>query len=254
MFTQINGMKIHYIEQGTGPDVLLLHGWGASSESFKGIMSSLSDRCHLVAIDFPGCGESDLPKTALNIDDYVDLVLKFCESLGLEAPILIGHSHGCRVIMKLCGTKLMEPKKIVMLGGAGIKPRFNLKKEIKIKTFKAVKGFLGLPFFKKNSEELINKARVRFGSADYSSAPEVMRKTMVNLINQDMTPYIPEIIASTLLVWGENDTATPIREAKIIENGVSGSTKLHIIKDAGHWAMVEKPAEVLGHIAEFLDV
>ena len=120
-----------------------------------------------------------------------------------------------------------------------------------IKTFKAVKGFLGLPFFKKNSEELINKARVRFGSADYSSAPEVMRKTMVNLINQDMTPYIPEIIASTLLVWGENDTATPLYMAKKIEKMIK-DCGLCVIKDAGHWAFVEKPAQVHAILRRFI--
>ena len=251
MFTHINGIKIHYIEQGTGADVLLLHGWGASAESFKGIINALSDRCHLVALDFPGCGDSDLPENPLDIDDYAKLVLEFCKALNLEAPILIGHSHGCRVIMQLCGTKLMTPQKIVMFGGAGIKPRFNLKKEVKIKTFKAVKEILRLPLFKNNSEKLIGKARARFGSADYSSAPEVMRKTMVNLINQDMTPYIPEISASTLLIWGENDTATPLYMAKKMEKMIK-DCGLCVIKDAGHWSFVEKPAQAHAILRSFI--
>ena len=96
--------------------------------------------------------------------------------------------------------------------------------------------------------------RKKIGSADYNSAPEVLRKSLVLAVNEDLTPVLSNITADTLLVYGENDTATPVREAKIIEQGVKGNAKLHIVKDAGHWAMVEKPVEVLGHIAEFLDV
>ena len=62
MFTTVSGMKIYYTEQGSGVPVLLLHGWGASSESWRGIMSVLSDKCRLVAPDLPGCGQSDLPE------------------------------------------------------------------------------------------------------------------------------------------------------------------------------------------------
>ena len=142
MFTTVSGMKIYYTEQGSGVPVLLLHGWGASSESWRGVMSVLSDKCRLVAPDLPGCGQSDLPEKPLCINDYLAFVLDFCAAVGLENPILIGHSHGCRIIMKLCGTGLMSPPKIVMIDGAGLKPRFSLKKQMKICFFKAVKRVL----------------------------------------------------------------------------------------------------------------
>ncbi len=251
MNIRLNDLNIHYIEQGVGNDVLLLHGWGASAESFKSIIGALQDKCHLVALDFPGCGKSDLPKEPLNIDDYVNLVLEFCKALQLNDPILIGHSHGCRVIMKLCGTGLMNPKKIVMIDGAGLKPKFNLKKTAKILTFKTVKRLLSLPPFKKNSEELIAKARTHFGSADYSAAPEVMRKTMVGLVNADMTPFVPNIKASTLLIWGENDTATPLYMAKKIEKMIT-DCGLCVIKGTGHWSFAEKPVEVNAILRSFI--
>ncbi len=251
MFAEVNGLKIHYTEQGSGPDVLLLHGWGASSDSWRGVIGALSHSCRLTAIDFPGCGQSDLPKSPMTTDDYVSLVLEFCKIKGLDNPILVGHSHGCRIIMKLCGTGLLAPSKIVFIGGAGIKPKFNLKKAVKQTAFKTVRRVLTLPMLKKHTEGLLNKARSHFGSADYNSAPEVMRKTLVNLVNDDMTPFIGSITASTLLIWGENDTATPLYMAKKIE-GMIPDCGLCIIKNTGHWSFVERPQEAHAILNSFL--
>lgn len=251
MFTEINGMKLHYTDEGSGPEVLFLHGWGASAASYNGIIKSLSNKCRCVALDFPGCGESDLPENPLNINDYLSLVIKFLDAAKLTNPILIGHSHGCRVIMKLCGTGLLNPPKIVMIDGAGIKPRFNFKKEVKVKTFKTIKWFLTLPVIRNYTEETIKKARSHFGSADYNSAPEVMRKTLVNLVNDDMTPYLDGIKSSTLLIWGENDTATPLYMAKQIEKIVP-DCGLCIIKGTGHWSFVEKPMQANAILNSFI--
>lgn len=251
MFTEVAGMKIYYTECGSGAPVLLLHGWGASSDSWKGVMSVLSGSCRLVAPDLPGCGQSDLPKRALCINDYLAFVMDFCNNLGLKDPILIGHSHGCRIIMKLCGTGLMHPPKIVMIDGAGIKPKFNFKKTLKIYSFKTVKRILTLPVIKGRTEGLLNKARSHFGSADYSSAPEVMRQTMVKLVNDDMTPYLDGITAPTLLIWGECDTATPLYMAQKIEK-IIPDCGLCVIKGAGHWSFVERPGEALPIIKSFI--
>lgn len=251
MFAEVNGMNIHYTEAGTGPDVLLLHGWGASCESWKGVMQALSGSCHMIALDFPGCGKSDLPERPLNINDYVALVMAFCSTVGFRDPILIGHSHGCRVIMKMCGSGLMNPEKIVMIDGAGLKPKFSFKKTAKVACFKTVKRVLTLPGLKKHTGELLQKARGHFGSTDYNSAPEVMRKTMVNLVNDDMTAYIDGIKASTLLIWGENDTATPLYMAKKLES-IIPDCGLCVIKNTGHWSFVERPAEAHAILKSFI--
>ena len=251
MFIECLNMNIHYTISGQGTDVLLLHGWGASLDSWKGVIGALEDKCRLIALDFPGCGKSDLPKQPLNIDDYTSLVLEFCQKLNLNNPILVGHSHGCRVIMKLCGTKLLNPEKIVLIDGAGLKPKFNLKKSFKVFCFKTVKKALTLPVIRKYTVNALIKARAYFGSADYTSAPEVMRKTLVTLVNDDMTPFVKNIAASTLLIWGENDTATPLYMAKILEKEIA-DCGLCVIKNTGHWSFVERPFEAHAILKSFL--
>ncbi len=251
IFVEINGLSISYTQQGEGKDVLLLHGWGSSFDAYKGVISALQDKCKLTALSFPGCGESSLPENPLCTDDYVELVLEFIKKLNLENPILVGHSHGCRVIMKAVGTGKISPQKIVFIDGAGLKPKRSLSYYAKVYSYKTAKFFLTLPVVKNYTEETLGRARNRFGSADYNSAPPVMKKTLSNLVNEDMTPFIKNIKASTLLIWGENDTATPLWMAKKLEKTIS-DCGLCVIKNTGHWSFVENPVQAHAILRSFL--
>ena len=88
MVVNIDGLNIEYTEKGSGIPVLLLHGWGSSFDVYNGIMSALEDRCRLVALNFPGCGNSDTMESPWNIDDYCNLVIKFIK-LELLLKILL---------------------------------------------------------------------------------------------------------------------------------------------------------------------
>lgn len=155
--------------------------------------------------------------------------------------------------MKLCGTGRVSPSKIILLDAAGVKHKRSFKSKCKTAAFKAVKKVLTVGLWKKSCEPVLQKARARFGSADYNSAPPVLRQTLVKVVNEDLTDLLENITASTLLIYGENDTDTPVSDARIIESRIKDSG-LCIIKGAGHWAFVEKPGEVLAIIKSFLQV
>ncbi|MCQ2455663.1 MAG: alpha/beta hydrolase [Clostridia bacterium] len=253
MFEEINGLKTEYVECGKkdGIPVLLLHGWGSSYDVYKGIMNALSDRCRLVALNFPGCGNSEVMATPWNLDDYCRLVLDFCKKTGLDNPILIGHSHGGRVALNLTANRLLNPPKIVLLDSAGLIPVKTTSQKIKIATFKFIKKVLSLPIINTFSVELLNRARRRFGSADYIAAPPVLRKTLVSLVNTDLRDILPDIKCPSLLIWGENDTATPLSDAKIIEKLIPDAG-LCVIKGTGHYSFCERPYEAHAILREFI--
>ncbi|MBQ6848354.1 MAG: alpha/beta hydrolase [Clostridia bacterium] len=251
MFTTVKGLRIEYTEKGNGTPVLLLHGWGSSFAVYTRIMASLSDRCRLVAVNFPGCGESQTMNEPWTLEDYCEFCLEFMKNVGLENPILIGHSHGGRVILKMAAEKMVNPPKIVLLDSAGLIPKKSFKQRFRVKSFKAIKGVLTLPVIKNYSEGLLNKARNYYGSADYNTAPEVLRNTLVKLVNTDLRDILPNISCPTLLIWGDCDTATPLEDAKIIESLIPDAG-LCVLKGAGHYSFCEKPYDTEAILKSFI--
>lgn len=247
----IDGMKIEYTETGSGIPVLLLHGWGSSFDVYRGIMSALCDRCRLVALNFPGCGKSDTMKEPWTLDDYCNLVIKFINAVDLENPIMVGHSHGGRVILKMVGSGMVAPDKIVLLDAAGLIPKKSMKQKMRARSFKIIKRVLTLPVIRNYSAGLLDKARKHYGSADYNAAPEVLRKTMVSLVNTDLRELLPNIKCPTLLIWGENDTATPLADAKTMENLIPDAG-LCVIKGTGHYSFCERPYEAHAILRSFI--
>lgn len=251
MIINIDGLNIEYTESGSGTPVLLLHGWGSSFNVYNGIISSLENRCRLVAVNFPGCGNSDTMKEPWSLEDYCDFVIKFMDAVKLENPIMIGHSHGGRVILKLAADGTVNPPKIVLLDSAGLIPKKSAKQKFRAKSFKAIKKVLTLPIIKNYSEGLLEKARRHYGSADYNAAPEVLRKTLVSLVNTDLRDIIHNIKCPTLLIWGDKDTATPLSDAKTIESLIPDAG-LCVLEGCGHYSFCEKPYQAHAILNSFI--
>lgn len=251
MNVNIDGLSINYTDTGSGTPVLLLHGWGSSNEVYRGIINTLSSRCRLVAPDFPGCGGSDTMTEPWDLNRYCEFVLKFMKAVNLENPIMMGHSHGGRVTLYMTAKGMVTPEKIVLLDAAGLIPKKSLKQKFRAKSFKVIKALLTLPVIKRFSGGLLDKARRHYGSADYNAAPEVLRKTLVSLVNTDIRELLPNIKCPSLLIWGENDTATPLEDAKIIEKLIPDSG-LCVIKGTGHFSFCEKPYEANAIINSFI--
>lgn len=228
----IDGLRINYVDEGQGAEVLLLHGWGAPAQSYRLIIDHLSPRCRVVAPDLPGFGGSGEPEKPWSVDDYADFVIKFASAVGLSSPVLIGHSYGGRVIIKLMNRQSLPftVPKIILIASAGIKPRRGLKYYLKVLPYKAAKRLF---------PALAQKMRGKIGSTDYRSASPVMRGTMVLSINEDLTPLLPGIKPPTLLIWGEKDTATPLSDGRTMEKLIPNAG-LVVLRDCGHFCFAER--------------
>ncbi len=253
MNISICGLNINYIDEGEGPVCLMLHGWGSSCDAYRGIIAAIKSDYRCIALDFPGFGKSEIMEKPWALEDYTKFIKCFCEELSLDEVILFGHSHGGRVALKLAAEKQTNVKKMVLLDAAGLIPKKSLKTRVRSRTFKIVKGFCTLPGLKKPCAGLLDKARGYFGSADYNAAPPVLRQTLVTLVNTDLRDILGGIEASTLLIWGENDTATPLSDAKIIEKTIP-DCGLCVIKNTGHWSFIENPGLAHAIIKSFLGV
>lgn len=247
----IDGIKINYIDKGTGPVALMLHGWGSSNAVWNGIIARFCDRLRFIAVDFPGCGKSGTMETPWTVADYSDFVIKLTKTLDITPQIVFGHSHGGRVGLYMAANNILVPKKLILFGSAGIVGKKPLSARIKIKSYKFAKKVLTLPLLKKPCAGILSDMQNRLGSADYNAAPPVLRKTLVNVVNTDLTDVLPDISCPTLLIWGENDTATPIQNGKKMEQLIK-DCGLCPLKGAGHYCFLDRPYETYAILDSFL--
>jgi len=227
----IDRRRVSYIDEGTGSPVLLLHGWNSPAENYQLIINHLSSRYRVLAPNFPGCGGSEEPETPWESSDYASFAVKFAAKMGIENPILIGHSNGGRTIIKLAANpppSFTFPK-IILIDAAGIKRKYGAGYYIKVYSYKLAKRI-----FPRLAEKMRNKT----GSEDYKTATPIMRQTMVRLLNEDMTPILHKIKAPTLLIWGDMDTATPLSDGKLMEKLIPDAG-LVIFKGTGHFSFAQ---------------
>ena len=124
MIINIDGYDINYIDEGSGDAVLLLHGWGSNLKCFISLINLLKSKYRVLALDYPGFGESDELKKSFSVDDYCDIVVDFLVKLDIKKVTLIGHSYGGRIILKLNNRKLpFEINKNVLIDSAGLKDK-----------------------------------------------------------------------------------------------------------------------------------
>lgn len=251
MITEIDGIKINYIEDGKGTNVLLLHGWGANIQTMLPIYNLLKDKCRVIALDLPGFGDSDKPNKPWNSFDYSEFIKKFINKLEINDLILFGHSHGGRISIILGSQNLQSIKKIVLIDSAGLIPKRNFKYHFKVYSFKFLKKVY-LAFYKViNREAELEKFYSKFGSTDYKEAKGTMRQTMVKVINDDLRPLLKKINTPTLLIWGDKDDYTPLYMGKIMENEIKGSG-LVILENAGHYSYIDNYNTFKAVIESFL--
>ncbi len=255
LFTTIDGIKINYEIKGSGDPVLLLHGWGSNLTLFNGITNIILKKYTAIALDLPGFGLSEEPKEPWSVDNYVDFVLKFIDFLDLKNIILLGHSFGCRIIIKMMSRNglLFSVPKIILTGGAGIKPKKTVKQKVKLAAYKITKGVLSSAPVKKAFPEALENLRKKNGSADYNNATPTMRATLVRVVNEDLTHLLPNISSPTLLIWGKNDTATPLSDGELMEKLIPGSGLVKI-DNAGHYSFLEQPYIFGKVISSFLEI
>ena len=248
---EIGGLQINFKKTGKGENILLLHGWGGSLEVFNKIHAALEPYFCVYSIDLPGFGKSQTPKEVWGVNDYTELLKSFIQAESIKNPILLGHSFGGRISIIYGATYPVN--KIILANSAGIKPKRKPEYYLKVYSYKSMKFILPVLLGKKRGEKILDNYRKKVGSADYKNADEQLRKIMVKVINEDLKEYLHRIKAPTLLMWGENDTATPVRDAEIIHKLIPDSG-LVVLKNAGHYSFIDKEYEFITIVKSFLGI
>ena len=248
---KLNGVEVAYSVEGEGLPVVLMHGWGCNSSTVVSIANALLPKVRVFNIDRPGFGKSEEPREVWGVYDYEEMLRQLIEHEAIERPTIIGHSYGGRVAIAYAAHHA-DVNKLVLVDSAGIKPRHSLKWYIKVYTYKAAKRLLPLLLGKEKGEKALDKVRGRSGSSDYRNSSPMMRAIMSKSIAQDLRHLMPDIKASTLLIWGEADTATPLADAKQMERLIAGSG-LVTFPGCGHYSFLDNPGQFRAVLRSFLN-
>ncbi len=251
MYVKIDDLNIYYDIQGEGFPILLFHGWGGNSNSLYPIGNYLKDKYKVIYIDFPGFGKSDVPKCSLSGEDYKIIVSKFINYLNLKDFIIIGHSFGGRIGIRIATERKKDIKGLILIDSAGIRDKKKLKQRISERTFKFLKSAVLKLLKGKTKDKTISFLQKIFGSKDYKNVDGVMRETLVKIVNEDLLPILKEIEAKTLIIWGEFDKELPLRHGLIMKENIKNSN-LVIIKNGSHFPYLDNLPKVLSEINKFL--
>lgn len=238
----INDVYVNYIQYGNkkGKDVVLLHGWGQNIEMMNPIGKGLESNYHITVIDLPGFGSSAEPTYAYTIYDYYEVVCELLNRLNIDNPVMIGHSFGGRVAIVYAAKKKVS--KLVLLSAPY--RRSTKRNTFKVKVLKFLKK---VPVIK----ELESYMKTKIGSLDYRNASPMMRNILVNVVNEDLTGYLKQIDAPTLLIWGDLDTAVPICDAKYAES-IMKDAGLVVYEGCSHYAYLERINQTISVLRSFL--
>ena len=245
----IRGTQLFYTVEGEGMPVILMHGWGCNHSTLKSIEAQLTPGFKVYNVDFPGFGGSNEPSAVWGVEEYTSLIEDFARQEHIESPILLGHSFGGRVGILFASRNKVH--KLILVDAAGVKPRRSLRYYYKVYSYKAIKHALLFFLGKKRGETALNSYRAKVGSSDYSNASPMMRAILSKVVNEDLKSVMPKIACPTLLIWGANDTATPLADAKIMEKLIPDAG-LVSFDGVGHYSFLENPYQFAAVLKSFL--
>lgn len=239
MFEKYKSTDVNFeFQEGNENLIVFLHGWGTKIQLMKPLGNFFLEQSKLY-IDFPPFGESSNPNEPFVLDDYARMTEKIIKKVaGNKNIILVGHSFGGRVAIKIASTNF-QVCKIILLSSAGLKMP-TLKTKINVVKYKILK--------KLNSQ----KAE-KMGSSDYVSLSPIMKKTFVNIINEDLSKNCKNISAPTILIYGSLDTETPPKMAKKL-NKLIQKSKLFMIKGGDHFCYLSRIYEVVAIMKTFVAI
>jgi pimeloyl-ACP methyl ester carboxylesterase len=225
--------KIYYKTIGKSDKLRIfwLHGWGHSHKELTLLSEFFHDKAENILFDLPGFGQSQEPEKVWDSPRYAKEISNLIQKdfpKKAKKTIVIGHSFGGKLSLLLAANNPKIFDGLVLLASAGFKKRRTLKKLIKIYLIKFInKSLFFLP------EKTKNKIRGYWGSEDYKKATPIMREILKKSITEDLSNKAKQVKQPTLIIYGENDKATP-KEFGRKFNQLIKNSKLEILENQTH--------------------
>ncbi len=238
------------------PVLVILPGWGGSRETWKNFIALAEHDFRVICINLPCFGDEPCPTTVWGVEEYARFVAEKIRLLSnvhgqLSKAILLGHSFGGQVAVRLASEHPELFSYLVLVGASAIRPRKFFRRSIFFLVAKTGKLFFRFPIIEKWQDwfkELLYKA---IGSRDYTQTAGVKRDIFQKIIRQDLTATLPRITTPTLVLWGSKDSYVPLRTGKKIARLIPYA-EFKIFPNAGHGLHLTHAEAMIGAIESFI--
>jgi pimeloyl-ACP methyl ester carboxylesterase len=245
----VDNLLTVYEQAGKGPALLFLHGWGDSHATFKQLMADLKANHTVITLDLPGFGGTQSSEDVWGVSDYVQFVAHFLQKINApKLHGLVGHSNGGTIAIRGVAEGKLTPDRLVLLASAGVRDVYKGRKKALRLTAKAAK-LATAPLPKSLQTKLKKKAYGAIGSDLFVA--EHLQETFKKVVTDDVQAEAATVQLPTLLLYGSEDTATPVDYGRRFQAAITGS-KLEIIDGAGHFVHHDQPDKVSELIKGFL--
>ncbi len=214
-------------------DIVFLHGWGSNKALMADAFGACLSTFRHIYIDLPGFGNSPCD-TVLRTHDYAVIIENFLIDLGVTRYAIAGHSFGGKV------ATLLKPEHLILIATSGIVVAKPVGIRLKIVLYKLLKK-CGLGFL-----------RSVFASDDGKNLSDAMYETFKNVVDEDFREEFAACQSKTMLLWGIEDSATPIASAHEIHHLINGSQLFECSGD--HYFFLKERALTCNKIEAFLGV
>jgi len=249
-FVEVMSLSVRMLTWGNGDKVcVMMHGWNGKAESFHIVVPELMKVLpgyRFIAVDAPGFGESDTPKKAWGWEEYTDFLEAFLSITDITPDLFFGHSYGARTILHLAergGTAAP----LVILGAPAVRLPMKLHRKIIINIaplFRYIKKFLPQKLYKFIVGKIL-RAHV------WADTPPVMRASMSLVSATGSMQHLDKITNKVLLIWGKNDTYTPIKSGELLHKQLPNS-ELLVLSDARHGTHYTHAKAIAQRAQEFM--
>ena len=265
-YLSVDGAKVRYLEEGTGPALLFIHGFGVTAETWRHNIPALSSKFRVLAPDLIGHGKSDRPEAApYSIRYYAESLQSFLKLLDVRDYIALGHSMGGLIAIRLALEDAGSNMKALILedsAGLGGGPSFStrmaflsylLRMNLLGPSEKRVRGWLKKSFYSdpsKISDDAVKRALESWSDAEYR---RIQRKTAMGLRKDERgtSRFIDEISVPTLIIWGEKDMQIPAKVAYRAAERIK-NCRVEVIPNCGHAPHGECSEEFNSRVLAFL--
>lgn len=255
---EVNGLLIGYERAGSGPPLVLLHGFVGDSREWRHQIDGLSDEFTVVAWDAPGAGQSSDPPASFRMPDYADCLAELIDTLGLMRPHIAGLSFGGALALELYRRHPTIPRTLVLAGAyagwAGSLPPEAAEERLRTSLRLAeqppeafVAAMIPTMFAESTSTAVVQN----FAAIVSEFHPAGFRAMARSVADADLRDVLPEIRVPTLLVYGDQDVRASLDVAEDLHRAIPES-RLVILPGVGHMSNVEAGGQLNAEIREFL--